>query len=650
MCGVAGLFGFPRRPRAALIELVERMSGAMTHRGPDDAGSWVDEHAGVALGFRRLAIIDLSANGHQPMRSASGRYTIVFNGEIYNHASLRAALAASGAPPFRGHSDTEVALAAFERWGVAGALPRFAGMFAIAVWDAHARALSLARDRMGKKPLFITALPGLVAFASELKALRHVPGFDDTLDRDAIASYLRFLYVPGPRSVFRQVRKLEPGHLLTIADPAAALPAAEPFWSLAATAASKQQVPFRGSDAHAVDALETLLRDAVGTRMCADVPLGAFLSGGIDSSTVVALMQAQAGRPVRTFSVGFDVPEHNEAHHAAAVARHLGTAHTEIMLTGRDALDVVPRLATIYDEPFADASQIPTWLMCREARREVTVALSGDGGDEVFGGYNRYVHGARMMRGLGRVPRPARRLVAAGIGAVGTDRWDRAYRVVAPVIPPPMRHRLPGHKLHRLGRLMGATGDAAMYRALVSQWQHPERVVTGAGEHRDAVDAAMVGSGVRGLLSRMMLADQSSYLVEDQMTKVDRASMAVSLEVRVPLLDHRVVEFAWGLPEPLKVRDGVGKWVLRQVLYRHVPAALVEREKMGFSVPVGAWLRGPLREWAESLLAPERLSAGDLLSPAPVRCEWHRLLRGDDQLALGLWAVLMLQQWREQWT
>jgi asparagine synthase (glutamine-hydrolysing) len=647
MCGLAGVFGSPQR-HDELATLVDRMIAPITHRGPDDRGTWVDAEAGVALGFRRLAIIDLSANGHQPMRSPSGRFMMVFNGEIYNHDDIRRSLRQLGVE-FRGTSDTEVALAAFERWGIVQSLQRFVGMFSIAVWDAYDRALSLARDRMGKKPMFIAERPGLITFASELKALHAVPGFDRSLDRDAAAEFLRFLYVPGPRSIFRGVRKLEPGHVLTIRDAAVGLPASRPFWSLDDAVGNGARRPFAGSDHEAVDELERVLRDAVGSRMCADVPLGAFLSGGIDSSTVVALMQAQSSRPVRTFSIAFDQAEHNEAHHAAAVAKHLGTDHTEIPLTGKDALDVVPRLATIYDEPFADASQIPTYLVCREARREVTVALSGDGGDEVFGGYNRYVHGERMIMGLGRVPRPARRLLAASIATVGTGGWDRAYRTLEPLMPARMHHRLPGQKLHRLGYLMQQQGAAAMYRALVSQWPHPERLVPGSRIVPDAVDRALRASAPRGLLSRMMLADQSSYLVEDQMTKVDRASMSVSLEVRVPLLDHRVVELAWRLPEHLKVRDGVGKWVLRQVLYRYVPHKLVDREKMGFSVPLGAWLRGPLREWAESLVSVERLSHEDLLHAPPIRAAWRRVLGGDDQSALGIWAVLMLQQWRARW-
>jgi asparagine synthase (glutamine-hydrolysing) len=649
MCGFAGLITRRAHRADELRAIAQSMVAPISHRGPDDDGAWVDAESGVALGFRRLAIVDLSPNGHQPMHSGSGRFVIVFNGEIYNHEPLRHTLRSLG-HRFQGTSDTEVALAAFEEWGIAASLRLFVGMFAMAVWDARDRALSLARDRVGKKPLFYAAQPGLVTFGSELKALKAGPRFDDSIDRDALASYFRYLYVPGPRSIFSGVRKLEPGHLLTIPDADSPTPASVPFWSLGDAVAQGQSArPFNGSERDAIDAVEATLREAVTARMCADVPLGAFLSGGVDSSTVVSLMQAASATPINTFSVGFDSAEHNEAHHAALLARHLRTNHTEVMLTGHDALEVVPRLATIYDEPFADASQIPTYLICREARRHVTVVLSGDGGDEVFGGYNRYVYGEQMVTRLGRVPRFARHLVGAGIASVGTQNWDFAYRTVAPVLPRALRHRLPGQKLHRLARLMRQGSEAAMYRSLVSQWPNPERLVRGSREGADAVDHAIGAVVPRGLLSRMMFADQSSYLVEDQMTKIDRASMSVSLEVRAPILDHRVIELAWRLPETLKVRDGVGKWVLKQVLYRHVPRALVDREKMGFSVPVGVWLRGPLRDWAESLLASATSGGDELLAPAPILQAWRRLTRGDEHPALSIWAVLMFQQWRTRW-
>ena len=648
MCGFAGFLTATPSTEEQLVAAAERMAATIAHRGPDDHGTWAEPAAGVALAFRRLAIVDLSAHGHQPMQSPSRRFTISFNGEVYNHAALRRELEARGIR-FRGHSDTEVILAAFEAWGIPAALTRFLGMFAIAVWDAERRTLTLARDRMGKKPLFIHAGGGLVSFASELKALRAGPAFDATIDHEALASYLRYLYVPGSQSIHARVRKLEPGHYVEIADPRAPLPPAVSFWSIQDVASRGEAHPFEGNDMEAVNELERLLGIAVGERMFADVPLGAFLSGGIDSSTVVALMQQQASRPVKTFSIAFDQEEHNEAEHAARVARHLGTDHTELMVSGREALDVVPRLADIYDEPMADASQVPTFLVCSLARREVTVALSGDGGDEVFGGYNRYVYGQRMLGRVQRLPAPARWLIAAGIGSVGTDGWDRAYRAVSPLMPSHMRQRLPGDKLHKLGRLMRHDSEAAMYRSLVSVWRDPRALVNGASHGTGVLERTLAARTPSGLLERMMLADQSTYLVEDQMTKVDRASMAVSLEVRVPILDQRVVEFSWRLPSHLKVRDGVSKWALRQVLYRHVPREIVERPKMGFSVPVGPWLRGPLREWAESLLDARKLGDGGLLRPEPIRAAWRSLLAGSDDSALGIWAVLLFQQWRMRW-
>jgi len=650
MCGFAGLLSASTRSVEQLTAAVERMSATIEHRGPDDSGVWTEPEAGVALAFRRLAIVDLSAHGHQPMQSPSRRFTIAFNGEVYNHDELRRELRALGFT-FRGHSDTEVLLAAFEAWGIPAALERFLGMFAMAVWDARTRTVTLARDRMGKKPLFVYADGGgLVTFASELKALRAAPAFDAAIDRDALASYLRYLYVPGPQSIYARVRKLEPGHYLEIRDARAALPESRPFWSLHDVVSRAEADPFTGSDEDAVDELERLLTRAVGDRMFADVPLGAFLSGGIDSSTIVALMQRQSARPVKTFSIAFDEAEHNEAEHAARVARHLGTDHTEFLVTGREALEVVPKLADIYDEPMADASQVPTFLVCGLARREVTVALSGDGGDEIFGGYNRYVHGQRMLRRVGSIPAPARWLIAAGIGSVGTDGWDRAYRAVSPLMPEPLRHRLPGDKLHKLGRLMRHDGEAAMYRSLVSAWTDPRALVHGATHGPGALERTLAARSPAGLLERMMLADQSTYLVDDQMVKVDRASMAVSLEVRVPILDQRVIEFSWRLPSHLKVRDGVSKWALRQVLYRHVPREIIERPKMGFSVPIGAWLRGPLREWAESLLEPRRLVDGELLRPEPIRRAWSTVVGGSDASALGIWSVLLFQQWRARWS
>jgi asparagine synthase (glutamine-hydrolysing) len=646
MCGFAGfLTATPFAPEA-LLEHAQRMAATLVHRGPDDGGAWADAASGVALGFRRLAILDLSPNGHQPMHSPSGRFTAVFNGEVYNFRDLRRELEDHGFA-FRGGSDTEVLLAAFEWWGIREALRRVLGMFAIGVWDARRRELTLVRDRIGKKPLYVYTAPGLISFASELKALAAGPQFDRTVDGGALASYLRYLYVPAPRSIFERVTKLLPAHLLTIADPSQPLPAPEPYWSLRQKALDGLAHAAAGaSEADAIDELDGLLSDAVRCRLEADVPLGALLSGGIDSSTVVALMQEAGGRPVRTFTIGFDDERFDEADHASAVARHLGTDHTGLRLAGGDALALVPRMPEIFDEPLADPSQLPTLLVSQLARRHVTVALCGDGGDELFGGYNRYVYGTRVLPRVSRLPRVVRRSVAAGIRAVPAGAWDGAERCAAAVLPGAALPRA-GERAHKLGALMSEDSIGAMYRSLVSAWQSPDDLLLG----RDSVARAgdiLERDEPADLLDRMMLADQAGYLPDDLLAKVDRASMAVGLEVRAPLLDHRVVEFSWRLPRSLKLRGGQGKWALRQVLHRRVPARLVERPKMGFSVPIDRWLRGPLREWASDLLSPASLRDGGLNPPAIGRA-WGQLLSGARPAGPAVWAVLMYQAWRTRW-
>jgi len=644
MCGLAGIFTGARWSAEELQRATSRMSATIAHRGPDDDGIWVDAAGAVGLGFRRLAIVDLSEHGHQPMRSANGRYVIIFNGEVYNHRSLRRELESSGWG-FRGHSDTEVILAAFEQWGIERAVRRFIGMFAIAVWDVRKRELSLIRDRLGIKPLFVYQHDGLVSFGSELKALLAGPEFDREISTSALTSYLRYLYVPAPQCIFRHVVKLPPGHILTISDPSAPLRPAVPFWSAQTAAADGHTTQFVGGDEEAISELETLLTDAVRLRMQADVPLGALLSGGIDSSTVVALMQASADRPVKTFTIGFDHHEFDEAGHARAVARHLGTDHTELCLTGSDALAVVPRLAEMFDEPFADPSQIPTFLVCELARGEVTVALTGDGGDELFGGYNRYIQGERLIAGFERWPSLLRRFSASGLTSVSPRNWNRMRDTLRPVFPIAGRTRLLGEKLHKIGGLLREDSTDDMYRSLLSAWQDPEDFVVGG--NIVANDAATKSESPLGLMERMMLADQTTYLPDDLLAKLDRASMAVSLEARVPILDHRVVELSWRLPRKFKVRDGRGKWILRQILHKHVPPALVDREKMGFSVPLTGWLAGPLRNWAGDLLL-----SGDsegLLRSSVVRREWDRFLAGDSTNAAGIWAVVMFRAWQNRW-
>jgi asparagine synthase (glutamine-hydrolysing) len=644
MCGLAGVFVSGRRNPAELERVTERMSTAIAHRGPDDSGVWVDPCGAVSLGFRRLAIVDLSAQGHQPMRSATGRFVLIFNGEVYNHRALRRDLESCGCR-FRGHSDTEVILAAFEQWGIEAATRRFIGMFGMAVWDVSRRELSLIRDRLGIKPLFVYHHNGIVSFGSELKVLMAGPDFDKTLDTAALTSYLQYLYVPAPQSIFRHVAKLTPGHILTIVDPAAPMPQSSPFWSAAAAARAGQAAQFGGDDADAVDELEALLTDAVRLRMQADVPLGALLSGGIDSSTVVALMQASADRPVKTFTIGFDQAEFDEAAHARSVAEYLGTDHTDLHLTGDDALAIIPRLPDMFDEPLADPSQIPTFLVCELARREVTVALTGDGGDELFGGYNRYVQGERLIAGFERWPAMLRRVSASGLTSVSPRTWNRMRDTLRPVFRTAGRTRLFGEKIHKLGDVLRADSSHAMYRSLLSAWQDAEKLVVGGAINQSEI--GFDGDPQLALMERMMLADQTSYLPDDLLAKVDRASMAVSLEARVPILDHRVVEFSWRLPRRFKVRNGTGKWILRQILYKHVPRALVDREKMGFSVPLVQWLAGPLREWAGDLLLSEQ--SDGLLRDAVVKREWDRFLSGQSNNAAGIWAVVMFRAWQNRW-
>ena len=648
MCGLAGILSAGGETADVLRTQVGAMAERLRHRGPDDAGQWVDATAGIALGFRRLAIVDLSPTGHQPMSSASGRFTMVFNGEVFNSRSLACELSRTGAS-FRGHSDTEVMLAAFECWGVEAAVRRFIGMFAFAVWDAQTRRLHLCRDRLGKKPLFVHHRNGVVTFASELKALLSGPRVDRHLNTDAVAAYLEFFYVPAGTSIFHGTTKLPPGSILTIENPSAELPAPVTYWSAQEEFARAKRDPFCGTPADAVDETERLLCDAIRLRMeHADVPIGAFLSGGIDSTTVVALMQHQSTRPVRTYTIGFREEDYDERSHAEAVARQLGTLHRTLTVTAADALTLVPQLVEVYDEPFADISQIPTLLVSRLAREDVTVALSGDGGDEVFGGYNRYVWGGRLYPMSTHIPRPLRRALSAGLTAVSPSGWDRTFRATSRVLPRRLRYRLPGEKLHKIGALLRQDGPSDFYRSLVAAWQRPAGTTELHGAARGTFEAVMDSAEPVSYVDRMMLADLLTYLPDNNLAKVDRASMAVSLEVRVPLLDHRLVEFSFRLPTAMKIRDGQTKWPLRQVLYRHVPRTLVEREKMGFDAPIGAWLRGPLREWASDLLA-ERASDDSVLDLARVRTAWRDHMAQRANHGLSLWVALMLLAWRKHW-
>jgi asparagine synthase (glutamine-hydrolysing) len=615
------------------------MADILTHRGPDDCGVWTDPTHPFTLGHQRLAILDVSPEGHQPMLSASARYVIAYNGEVYNHLDLRREL---GAVAWRGHSDTETILAAVERWGVEVAVERFVGMFAIALWDREREELWLIRDRLGIKPLYYGwAAEGLL-FGSELSALRAHSSFKPAIDRKALELLLRYNSIPSPHTIYQDTYKVRPGTMLQIR--AARPDAVEEivYWSAGDVALTGQEESFSGRVEEAVEQLEVLLREAVGMRMLSDVPLGAFLSGGVDSSTVVALMQAQSDRPVKTFSIGSPDAGFDEAAHAREVARHLGTDHTELYVTPEDALAVVPRLATMYDEPFADSSQIPTFLVSQLARREVTVALSGDGGDELFAGYNRHVWAGRVWNAVRVMPQPMRRLVARALTGVAPDTYDRGFARVDGLLPGLLQHRMPGYKIHKLAGSILATTPMELYDRLASQWLDPSAVLIGGGQ---GGLNGHVASGLDDFASQMMLLDMQRYLPDDILTKVDRASMAVSLEARVPILDHRVVEFAWRLPLNLKIRDGQSKWVLRQVLYRHVPRQLIERPKMGFGIPLGRWLRGPLREWAEDLLGEKRLREEGFFRPGPIRKTWRQHLAGTHAWEHQLWTVLMFQQW-----
>jgi asparagine synthase (glutamine-hydrolysing) len=614
-----------------------KMAQAIESRGPDAFGAWVDPEVGIALAHRRLAIVDLTPAGAQPMVAAGGQYVLAFNGEIYNHLKLRAELEGV---VWRGLSDTETLLAGFEVWGIEATLQRAIGMFAFALWDREQRVLTLGRDRLGEKPIYYGwqghGAQAVFLFGSEVSALRRHPAFTAPINRDALALYMRHNCIGGEHSIYQGIYKLLPGHLLTLAA-GQAEPRLWAWWSTAEVAQQGVAQPFEGSAEQAVDALEALLRSAVAQQMVADVPLGAFLSGGVDSSTVVALMQAQSSRPVKTFSIGFQEAGYNEAEYAKAVARHLGTEHTELYVNAQQALDVIPKLPTLYAEPFADSSQIPTYLVSQLARQHVTVSLSGDAGDELFCGYNRYQLTAKLWGKLQHVPMPMRRAAAAVISSMPPARWDSLGHFLSV-------GRL-GDKMHKGAALLCHTNVAELYRGMVSHWPEPDMLVLGAHEPASVLTGSK--STLQGLndVERMMALDLLSYLPDDILAKVDRAAMGVSLETRVPMLDHRVVEFAWSLPLDYKLRGGVTKWPLREVLYRHVPRSLIERPKMGFGVPIDHWLRGPLRDWAEDLLSESRLRQEGFFNPEPIRKKWVEHLSGQRNWQHHIWDVLMFQAW-----
>ena len=704
MCGFSGFLTTDTSILTSAEAVASRMALAIQHRGPDDAGTWADVTAGIALGFRRLSILDLSIAGHQPMHSASGRFIMTFNGEIYNHADLRDLLTKSQLgmheQPWRGHSDSETLLACIEAWGLEETLQKTLGMFAIALWDTQSRTLHLARDRFGEKPLYYgwvstarTAEPAFV-FGSELKALRAYPGFANPVSREALALYMRFTYVPAPYSIYQNIFKLEPGCMLSIdtdfstnsigninpalpqvgklfeavhAPTASSAPLRPPavqgglrmhrWWSLASVVEAGAQNQISSED-EALETLEQRLKDSVRMQSLADVPLGAFLSGGVDSSCIVALMNAQASSPVKTFTVGFEEAGFDETPYARAVAKHLGTAHNELFVSAIEAQGVISDLPAMYDEPFADSSQIPTYLVCKAARQQVTVAISGDAGDELFGGYNRYFWGPRIWDRLAWMPYPARQVLGAAIQAVPTAGWDFLSRPVNALLPASKNFVRVGDRFHKLAaRLGGVQNLDELYNSLVSEWQDPAQLVKGAGSENDGeIDcnlrepASMLSdpwpaAGAEQFQLRMMYRDTMTYLPDDILCKVDRAAMATSLETRVPFLDHRVAELAWRLPLNMKIRNGQGKWALRQILYKYVPKELIDRPKAGFSIPIGQWLRGPFKDWAEAMLDEKRLEVEGYFYPKPIREKWLQHLSGRYDHTASLWAVLMFQSW-----
>lgn len=651
MCGFLGFLGGSVSQLGKGNVQLEHMANVIAHRGPDDAGYWLDVDHCIGLGHRRLSIVDLSPAGHQPMFSVSGRYVIAFNGEIYNHTLLREQLDGTGrSPTWRGHSDTETLLAGFDAWGIQGTVERAIGMFAFAVWDRETHVLTLARDRIGEKPLYY-GWQGLgddatFLFGSELKALRAHPAFENNIDRRALALQLRHNYIPAPYSIYKGIAKLPAGCLLSVS-----LQQREPkiwsYWSGVQSAIDGVNNAFGDSADQAVIELEALLKDAVRQQMMADVPLGAFLSGGVDSSTVVALMQAQSSRPIKTFSIGFHEERYNEAEHAKAVAAHLGTDHTELYVTAEQAMTVIPRLPMLYDEPFSDSSQIPTFLVSQLAKQHVTVSLSGDAGDELFCGYGRYQITANLWRKLATIPSPLRKLMAKGITSIPTQSWNSMAGAVKGLLPRAAQEINIGDKLHKGAAVLASQSLDDLYLGLNSHWHDPASVVVEGHEPNTVLnDGARTLHGLNNI-QRLMVLDMLTYLPDDILVKVDRAAMGVSLETRVPFLDHRVVEFAGRLPQSMKLRDGQTKWVLRQVLYRHVPKSLIERPKMGFAVPIADWLRGPLRDWGESLLDTTRLRNEGFFQPALVRRKWEEHLSGQRNWQYHLWDVLMFQSWLE---
>jgi len=646
MCGLTGCW--TKKADSTLRASVKAMSQMLYHRGPDDGAVWVDEPEGIGFGHRRLKVIDLSENGAQPMHSACNRYVLVLNGEIYNHHKMRAELEAHGhAPNWRGHSDTEILLAGFVAWGVVATLQRAVGMFSLALWDKKERRLTLGRDRFGEKPLYYGWLgkgnKQTFVFGSELKSLRAFPNFDNPINHDALALYFRFSTIPAPYSIFQDIFKLEPGHVLILQNEGFNHRAIkiEPYWQLI-DAVNKGASNLIEDEIEAIERLDSVLRDSIEQQSVADVPLGAFLSGGIDSSLITALMQDQSNSPIQTFTVGFDETAFDESPYALAVAKHLRTDHNELRVTSKDALNIIPNLPELYDEPFADSSQIPTYFICKSARQKVTVALSGDAGDELFGGYNRYFWGRRIWNKFAWLPSGSRRVLGRGILSLSVDTWDAMNYIL------PSHYRVTnlGSKAYKMAyRLEQVENLDDLYRSLVMLWPEGKSIVKHSKKLTTLLDDANIVKNISEAEQRMMFWDSLTYLPDDILTKVDRAAMGVSLETRIPFLDHRVAELAWRMPLHMKLRDGKGKWALRQLLHKHVPSDLIERPKAGFGIPLGQWLRGPLVDWVESLINEERLQSEGYLNSTLIRETWKQHLSNRYDWPHELWSVLMFQAW-----
>ena len=650
MCGFTGFLTPNQTLNASQAEsTLIKMSNALSHRGPDHQGIWIDSQRGIALGHRRLSIIDLSSQGNQPMHSHCGRYVIAFNGEIYNYLCIRKELESFGvAPEWKGCSDTEIMLAAISYWGLLKAISKFVGMFAFALWDKEKNSLHLSRDRIGEKPLYYGWMGGVLLFGSELKALRKHPAWKGEVDPDTLALFMQYGYVPTPHSIYKNIFKVQPATIATFNQnniSSLVLPTVETYWQAAKLAQEGEANPVLYDEATAIDHLDRLLEVSVKQQMIADVPLGAFLSGGVDSSTIVAYMQKQSSRPVKTFTIGFQEENYNEAVYAKEVARHLGTDHTELYVSAEQAMEVIPKIPIIYDEPFSDSSQIPTYLISQLTRKKVAVSLSGDGGDELFGGYNRYFWGSSIWGKIGKIPPQPRKLLAQIISSVPPSGWDDIYKILKSVTPAKLRQPDFGNKLHKLAKVLGATNADSMFLGLTSLWDKSSNLVRNTTHGKTILGQSHSRSGIKNFAQRMMFLDAMNYLPDDILVKVDRASMAVGLETRVPFLNHHLIEFAWRTPLSMKIKNGQGKWLLRQVLYKYVPKELIERPKMGFAVPIGTWLRGPLRDWAEDLLDENRLKSEGFLNSTLVRDKWKEHLTGKKNWHHHIWTVLMFQGW-----